>query len=91
MKSTSQRARRTLCAILASLLLAAPLASCVQGGGDTDTTAADTPAVTAPSTEAPTEAETEAPDLSLRLVVDGQSDYCFSFRRSRHATNYIVL
>lgn len=42
MKSTSQRARRTLCAILASLLLAAPLASCVQGG-DTDTTASVTP------------------------------------------------
>ena len=77
MKSTSQRTRRTLCAILASLLLAAPLASCVQGGGNTDTTAADTPAVTVPSTEAPTEteAETEAPDLSLKLVMDGQSDY----------------
>ena len=77
MKSTSQRARRTLCAILASLLLATPLASCVQGGGNTDPTADDTTAVTAPSTEAPTEteAETEAPDLSLKLVVDGQSDY----------------
>jgi hypothetical protein len=44
MKSTSQRARRTLCAILASLLLAAPLASCVQGG-DTDTTSSVTPVI----------------------------------------------
>lgn len=42
MKSTPRRARRPLCAIHASLLLAAPLASCVQGG-DTDTTAAVTP------------------------------------------------
>ena len=81
MKSTSQRARRTLCAILASLLLAAPLASCVQGG-DTDTTLEGTtvtdPATEAP-TEAPTEVETEAPDLSLRLVMDGTSEYVIEF------------
>jgi hypothetical protein len=44
MKSTSQRARRPLCAILASLLPAAPLASCVQGG-DTDTTSSVTPVI----------------------------------------------
>lgn len=79
MKFTSKSTRRTLCALLASLMVAAPLASCVQGGGDTDTTVGDTPAVTDPATEepteAPTEAETEAPDLSLKLVVDGQSDY----------------
>ena len=78
MKFTSKSTRRILCALLASLMVAAPLASCVQGGGDTDTTVGDTtvtdPATEAP-TEAPTEAETEAPDLSLKLVVDGQSDY----------------
>ena len=78
MKFSSNRTRRILCALLASLMVAAPLASCVQGGGDTDTTVGDTtvtdPATEAP-TEAPTEAETEAPDLSLKLVVDGASDY----------------
>ena len=87
MKPASQNARRILCALLASLMVAAPLASCVQGDEpDTtvgDTTVGDTPAVTNPvteePTEAPTEAETEAPDLSLKLVVDGASDYVIDF------------
>ena len=64
MKSAFQPARRILCALLASLMLAAPLASCVQGDEpDTtvgDTTVGDTPAVTDPVTEEPTEAPTEA-------------------------------
>ncbi len=82
MKFSSNRTRRILCALLASLMVAAPLASCVQGGGNTDTTVGDTtvtdPATEA-STEAPTEAETEAPDLSLKLVVDGASDYIIEY------------
>ena len=64
MKFASPIARRILCALLASLMLAAPLASCVQGDEpDTtvgDTTVGDTPAVTNPVTEEPTEAPTGA-------------------------------
>ena len=84
MNSTTNRARRILCALLASLMVASPLASCVQGGTEPDTTVADT---TAAATEAPTEteteteteAETEAPDLSLKLVADGASQYVIEF------------
>ena len=81
MNAATNRPRRLLCALLASLLVASPLASCVQGGGDTDTTVADPPAATeAPTeTETETEAETEAPDLSLKLVVDNASQYVIEY------------
>ena len=79
------KTKRILCAILAAILLAAPMTACTSGSGGTDTTGGDTAAtvtdaLTDSPTEAETEAETEEPDLSLKLVVNGKSDYVIAFR-----------
>ena len=73
-----------LCAL--ALLLSMSLTGCTSGAGGDDTTgdtASGTPAVTDASTAAPTEETTaeatEAPDLSLKLVVDGTSDYVIEY------------
>lgn len=91
MKHDPKRTRRILCVLLAALMAAAPLSACVSGGGNTDTTAETTAEATQPVTETPTEAptaepteeetepETEAPDLSLKLAVDGASSYVIDF------------
>ena len=95
MNSKPKNTRRFLCALLAVLMMAAPMASCTSGGGNDDSTAETTAEVTQSVTATPTdeatetptetpteevaEAETEAPDLSLKLVVDGASEYVIDF------------
>ena len=79
------KTKRILCAILAALMLTTPLVACTSGSGSTDTKGGETNATpvtdaqTEASAEEATEAETEAPDLSLKLVVDDASDYVIEY------------
>lgn len=75
-----------LCA--AALLLSMALTGCTPDGGVTDTTTDDTNSPSPEETigggttepaETETEAETEAPDLSLKLVTDGASEYVIEY------------